>query len=349
MDTYLSLVILVLVFFLIAVRQIGQFNFRIWQVMLGGAVAVLVTGQITVSDAFRAINVDVMLFLFGMFVVGESLEESGFLYTLAHRLFSRAQTTDHLILLLIFSFGIFSTFLMNDTLAIIGTPLALFYARKLRISVQVLLLALCCAVTTGSVMSPIGNPQNLLVATYSGMENPFLSFALYLGIPTLISLGVTFLLIRAMYPKDFGKTALIQEEERITDTGLDALVRISLAILLILVIARTMVSVVPAFGVISLPAIAILSALPILLFSRKRFTVLRSIDWHTLIFFVAMFVLMGSVWQSGIFQSFLREGVPDSVPGIITVSVILSQFVSNVPFVALFQPLLVYQGIPLAH
>jgi len=215
--------------------------------------------------------------------------------------------------------------------------------------VQVILLALCCAVTTGSVMSPIGNPQNLLVATYSGMENPFLSFALYLGIPTLISLAVTFLLIRAMYPKDFGKTALIQEEERITDPGLAALVRISLSILLLLIIARTLVSLVPAFAVISLPAIALLSALPILLFSRKRFTVLRSIDWHTLIFFVAMFVLMGSVWQSGIFQSFLKEGVPNSVPGIITISVILSQFVSNVPFVALFQPLLVYQGIPLAH
>ena len=44
--------------------------------MLGGAVAVLLTGQIAPSDALSAINVDVMVFLFGMFVVGEALSLS---------------------------------------------------------------------------------------------------------------------------------------------------------------------------------------------------------------------------------------------------------------------------------
>jgi Na+/H+ antiporter NhaD/arsenite permease-like protein len=313
--------------------------------MTGGALAVLITGQISLYDAYLAINTDVILFLFGMFVVGAGLEESGYLYTLGHRLFRRARSTDMLILLLIFSFGFLSAILMNDTLAIIGTPLVLFYAQKFQISPRMLLLALCGAITTGSVMSPIGNPQNLLIASYSGMDNPFLIFALYLGVPTLVSLGAAFLLLRFIYPQEFGRDTPCTEDEPMRDPHLARMVRWSLSLLLILIVARTIAPLIPAFQLIGLPAMALVSAAPLLLFSHKRISLIRAIDWATLVFFISLFVLMGSVWQSGIFQSLLRDGVPDSIPGILALSVIVSQFISNVPYVALFQPLLVYQGI----
>ncbi|MCX6698433.1 MAG: anion transporter, partial [Methanomicrobiales archaeon] len=61
----LALIILLAVFSLIAVRQVGRFRFRIWQVMGAGAVAVLITGQISLPDAARSVNIDVMVFLFG--------------------------------------------------------------------------------------------------------------------------------------------------------------------------------------------------------------------------------------------------------------------------------------------
>jgi Na+/H+ antiporter NhaD/arsenite permease-like protein len=314
--------------------------------MTAGALAVLITGQISFKDAFLAVNSDVLLFLFGMFVVGAALEESGYLFTLGNQLFKRAKSTDRLVLLLIFSFGFLSALLMNDTLAIIGTPLVVFYAQKFRISSRMLLLALCCAITTGSVMSPIGNPQNLLIASNSGMENPFLTFALYLGVPTVISLGAAFLFLRFAYRKEFGKDAPIIGDEPVKDPQLASLVRWSLSLLLILIAVRTLASVVPSFRMIGLPMIALISAAPLLLFSDKRMHLIRAVDWATLIFFISLFVLMGSVWQSGIFQSLLQEGVPDSVPAILALSVIVSQFISNVPFVALFQPLLAYQGIP---
>jgi Na+/H+ antiporter NhaD/arsenite permease-like protein len=53
---------------------------------------------------------------------------------------------------------------MNDTLAVIGTPVVLLLARKHKMSPTPLLLSLAFGITTGSVMSPIGNPQNLLIA-----------------------------------------------------------------------------------------------------------------------------------------------------------------------------------------
>ncbi|MCA1805596.1 MAG: hypothetical protein LC646_09745, partial [Xanthomonadaceae bacterium] len=49
------------------------------------------SGDIAPRAALRAIDWDVMLFLFGMFVVGQALVQSGYLYQLAYGLFSRAR------------------------------------------------------------------------------------------------------------------------------------------------------------------------------------------------------------------------------------------------------------------
>ena len=57
--------------------------------MLFGALAVLLTGQISLLDAFKSINFDIILFLFGMFVVGVALEESGYLSHLSYKFFKK--------------------------------------------------------------------------------------------------------------------------------------------------------------------------------------------------------------------------------------------------------------------
>ena len=75
----ISIITFAIVFVLIAVRQVGNIRFRIWQIMLLGAVTVLVTLQITPLEAIKSIDIDVMLFLFGVFIIGRALEESGHL------------------------------------------------------------------------------------------------------------------------------------------------------------------------------------------------------------------------------------------------------------------------------
>lgn len=156
--------------------------------MLGGAIAMLVTGQIPPLDALRAISIDIMLFLFGMFIVGEALWRSGALLPLSYMLFCRSMNLNSLVLLLILVTGLLSAILMNDTVAIIGTPFVIHLSRKYGISAKMLLMVLAFAVTTGSVMSPIGNPQNLLIAIGAGMEYPFLSFLRYLFLPRMAGL-----------------------------------------------------------------------------------------------------------------------------------------------------------------
>ncbi|MFH0914378.1 MAG: anion transporter [Chloroflexota bacterium] len=343
----IPIIILGVVFLGIAVRQVGKVRLPIWQVMLLGALGVLVTGQISPSDALHAINLDVMLFLFGMFVVGQALEDSGYLAYLAHRFFHRAKSADQMVFLILLVFGIFSAFLMNDTLAIIGTPVVLLFARKNGLPPKLLLLTLAFAVTIGSVMSPIGNPQNLLIALHGGVRNPFITFFKYLLVPTLLNLVVAYLLLRFLFPQhlNHNNNRLVHSPEPIRDARLANLSRLSLILLVFLVLAK-IVTVFTHQVDFPLFYIALVSALPIILFSSQRFHILRRIDWYTLIFFAAMFVLMQSVWDAGFFQAILEATHWNlAATGVILgVSTVLSQFISNVPLVALYLPLLTKLG-----
>ncbi len=343
--TNISAIALAAVLILIAIRQIGEFKLQIWQIMLFGALVVLFSGEISPADAAHAVNPDVMIFLVGMFVIGEAMQESGYLFHLFNRIFCHAKNLDQLLLLILFAMGFLSALLMNDTLAIIGTPLMLYLARNLGISPKLLLLTLAFAVTTGSAMSPIGNPQNLLIAINGSLDNPFLVFLQYLFLPTIANLLLAYLLLRFFYKDQFQKRSMQIRREQIQDPGLANLSRISIILLLVLILAKIGAVLLGRGEEFQLTYIALLSALPILLFSGRRYEIMKNIDWCTLVFFAAMFVLMDSVWRSGIFQTLLAGSPANSagfatVPAILALSVFLSQIISNVPFVALFQPLL---------
>lgn len=343
----IPLVVLIVVFLLIAVRQIGSVRVQIWQAMLLGAIAVLALGQISPDAAVHAINVDVMLFLFGVFVVGQALDESGYLAHFSYHYFKRVKTRNGLLLAIIYGAGVSSALLMNDTLAIIGTPVMLLLARKHGIPPKVLLLALAFGVTVGSVASPIGNPQNLLIALGGQVEPSFWTFLRHLFIPTTVNLYLTFLMLKRFFPDDFHETELVHSNEPIKNHELAVLSRLSLRIIVLLVLAK--IATVP-FGLSAefrLTHIALAASLPILVGSSRRWRIIRNIDWHTLVFFAAMFILMESVWATGFFQTVITDlGVNLGSTGmILTVSIVLSQFISNVPLVALYQPFLVSSGV----
>jgi len=344
-----SIIVLIAVFVLIAVRQIGKVRLKIWQIMLAGAVVVLLLGEISPQDALVAINLDVMLFLFGMFVIGEALSQSGYLAHLSFKMFRRAKNVDQLILSILFVIGFFSAILMNDTLAIIATPLMLMFARKHNISSKLLLLTLAIAVTTGSVMSPIGNPQNLLIALNGGIANPFVTFFRYLLLPTVVNLFLAFLMLRIFFRDEFHNNSLNHADEPVADPKLASLVKISLVLIIVLVALKISFVLLSVQIEMRLTYIALISAAPIILFSGKRLEVVKRIDWATLVFFAAMFVLMQSVWLSMFFQERMEGVNVLSVPVILLVSVAVSQLVSNVPFVALYLPLMTFAGATDVH
>lgn len=311
-----------------------------------GALGCLLTGEISAFDAVKSVNLDVIIFLFGMFVVGVGLEESGYLSHLSYKIFKRAKSQDELLILILFIIGFASAFLMNDTLAIIGTPVVLHLSKKHNTSGKLLLLTLAFAVTIGSVMSPIGNPQNLLIALEGNIHNPFILFFKLLLIPTVINLIVAYFVLKLFYKDKFHNNSLNHSQEPIMSKSLAKLSKISLYIIIIMVILK--ISIVTA-GInfdFRLTYIALVASLPILIFSEKRFEVLKNVDWKTLLFFVSMFILMQSFWNSGLIQGLINNmniNITNMLM-IFVVSIVLSQFISNVPLVALYLPMLLEAG-----
>jgi Na+/H+ antiporter NhaD/arsenite permease-like protein len=148
-----------------------------------------------------------------------------------------------------------------------------------------------------------------------------------------------------MFPDEFAVRSLARIDVRISDPDLARLSMWSLGIVITLAGASIASSFLGWGLPISLPFIALAAAAPILVFSPRRLEIVRGIDYPTLIFFAAMFVLMASVWQSGYFQSFIPSFAGSPLQ-ILAISIILPQFVSNVPFVALCLPVMMGANVP---
>lgn len=342
--TQISVLILILVFLLIAVRQIGRYTFRIWQIMLGGALAVLITGQISPVEAIRAINPGVMVFLLSMFIIGAGFELSGLLESSMSRISVHAKNGDQLLALILVCMGFLSAILMNDTLAIIGAPLVIALADRFGISPQATLIALCFAVTTGSVFSPIGNPQNYLIASCIPDLSPYLLFFSGLFIPTLLSLGIIWILLRSL----FSHATYKGDDTRISTPSEVLLRRVMLVsfVLLFAGVVLTVLQDITGSGItIPFEYIALCAAAPVLLFAPVKSSIIKKVDWRTLVFFAAMFILMQSVYNTGIFGSIIENSGERNIFWILLGGVFISQFISNVPFIALFQPVLLSEGV----
>lgn len=339
----MPLLVMIAVFVLIAMRKIGGITIRIWQIMTGGALIVLMSGDISGYDALKAIDLNVMVFLLGMFIVGQSLVTSGYLYYISYRLFSRIKSVSHLVLAILFGSAFGAALLMNDTLAIVGTPLVLRLAKEHKINNTLLLLTLAYAVTIGSLMTPIGNPQNLLIAGHVNFTSPFRTFFDSLALPSLINLGLTYLILRLVYRRQFTQEfPLYHSPVELIDKRLAKLARLSLILLIGLITANLVLAGLHSSIRMELSHIAVISALPPLLYNPNRLQLIKSLDWPSLLFFAAMFVLSASVWQTGVIQTWVANLRIDvaSLPAILLLSTTLSQLISNVPLVTLYLPLL---------
>jgi len=221
-------------------RNIKYTGIPIWLIILVGAVSMVFSGVIDVSEAYRSINLNVIIFLFSMFTFVTAMDVSGVLEAFATKLFLRAKKPEDILYLTFFGFGLLSSILMNDTMVLIGTPIMLSLAKKMRISSKPLLLTLAFSVTIGSTMTPMGNPQNLFIAIASGMPTPLITFISYLAVPTMVNLFLTYLILRLIYRNEFLKARknfieLIEfeaslEESKAVDRNLARCTTITLAL-----------------------------------------------------------------------------------------------------------------------
>ena len=315
----------------------------VWSIMAFSAFITVITGLVSFDEVGLVIDIDVILFLIGMFSLVGLSESSGLLSALSIWYISKFKNKHSLIYASSLLFGLLSAFAMNDTVALMGPPIAYVISRAAGLDPKFMFLLLAYSLTIGSVMTPMGNPQNVLIAIQSGITAPFIQFILKLAIPTLINLIILPLILIKIFKIRNGSVNVSLIPQELIKDKRDAL-------LAGLGLVATVVSLVvnDLLELLSLPHVTHRGFIPFIiaagtyLLSRNPRKVLASVDWGTIVFFMSMFITMEGVWRSGILQPVLTFLLPSKLGGLESLlsatitSLIISQVLSNVPFVKLF-------------
>lgn len=340
-----SLLVSLAVFSLIAVREWLPGALKIWHVMMAGAVVLLVSGTITPSHALKAVDWNVLLYLFSVFSIGRALYENGVSHRMAGVMLVWKSPVRSLVAFMLV-FALVAAVLTNDAAAIIGTPIALMLARQTGSDQRTFLVALCITVTIGSMATPIGNPQNLLIAASGGVPSPLLTFLIWLIVPTIMCLGgAAFWLSRKMVvtgTEEQAANPITQMEGTLWP------VLLAIVILVVLVTAESILAATGSDFGYPLGIAAAIACLPVYLFDRTRVKTFRRLDWPTLVFFVSMFIVTGALLESGSLQVMLGDAREHMNEPMVTagISFFGSQVFSNVPLVDMYLKLLPSFDVP---
>lgn len=326
---------------LLFLRRKGNLIIPMWAVFLVGSVIVLAFGLVTPERAVKSIDPQVMLFLFGMFTISKGLELAGDLEGLSNWLIRHSRTPLQLSLLLSFGFGLASSVVMNDSLVIMGTPILLDYSKKLKMDPKPLLYTLAFAVTLGSAMTPMGNPQNMIIATESGIKAPLLDFLLFLFPFSVISLLFLALYMLPEIKKGFSNSVSIPKGVR--DQRLSRISRTSLATTIMLMLVSDILQLSGINKGLTLSESAVVGALFLLLASGRRKELIMKTEWRILVMFAGLFIFTQGLYSGGLVTSLypylnLLSG-GNQLLLIVLSSILLSQVLSNVPLVVLLMPL----------
>jgi Na+/H+ antiporter NhaD/arsenite permease-like protein len=118
-----------------------------------------------------------------MFSIVALAESSGLLNAIAYWFLGLFKTRRGLVVGASLLFGILAAVAVNDTVALMGPPIAAALARAAGLPPKFAFPLLAYSLTVGSVMTPIDNPQNMLIAVVSDMKAPFIAFLAALAVP----------------------------------------------------------------------------------------------------------------------------------------------------------------------
>ncbi|MBL8822528.1 MAG: anion transporter [Planctomycetia bacterium] len=310
-----------------------------------GAVALLTAGVIHFQQATQFINFETLGLLLGMMVIVAVLRRARFFVRVADWAASRVATQHGFLFLVIVLSSTFSAILVNDVICLALPPLVIRVCRDRGWSVKPHLIALALASNLGSACTPIGNPQNMLIAEWSHIS--FLTFLSRLSVPTLISLLGCFGIMCLMFQKSLSSTIPIERTLHDVIYLKPSRRHDRLMVKSILILVITVAGFLAGFHL----ATVALTAAAVLILDRfsPRF-IWREIDWSLLLMFTGLFIVVGAmdaiIIQPGNWTQWpLLERDPVGLLSLLSAT--LSNLVSNVPAVLLFKPILL--SLPVAQ
>lgn len=257
------------------------------------------------------IDWDTLALLFSLMAVMKGFQRAGLFDYLANKLLKRANTSKKLMAVLVFLPFFLSMVVTNDVALITFVPFALIVLKSAGLHRLILptVVLQTLAANLGSMLTPIGNPQNLYLYNASGMSFGELVLTM---LPYVALSGIGLLVAVLLF-----KSSPVGEVE--VQSQLKGAFALSWPAVFFVC------ALLGLFDVI--PTIAVAAAVLLFLLVADRKT-LAKIDYSLLGTFVALFIFIGNMGNIQAFRTFLSSVIEGNE---VIVAVLASQVISNVP------------------
>jgi Na+/H+ antiporter NhaD/arsenite permease-like protein len=296
-----------------------------------GAVGMVAFRIVQPADTLRFIDFPTLVLLFSMMLIVGILHLVGFFEWNAEMVLRRLKPSRRLPAV-VFTSGLLSALFVNDIVCLVMVPFVLSITRRLRLEPLPYLLAVATASNIGSVASITGNPQNMLIGSFSGIA--YRDFLFHLGPVALVGLFLDWMVLHWMHMRKVKHAGEVNDGIPLPPLDLSRLTKPVIVV----------TAVVIAFFAGVPPAMAAALGAAVLLITRTGDPrkLYEEVDWGLLVFFVGLFLIVGGAQNAGIIGRFLEIAEHWNLHqlGVFTVAVsLLSNIVSNVPAVMLLKSL----------
>lgn len=325
----IAIVIFCLTYLLISGRRLKVLPLNRPAAALLGAVLMVACGVMTPERVYRSVAYDTLVLLLGMMLISAYLFLAGFFDWAADWILLVAKTPQSLLLYLIGTSGVLSALLVNDTVCLMLTPLVVAVMVRGKLPLPPYLLALAMSANIGSVATLVGNPQNMIIGHLSGI--PFVRFSVSLLPVAVAGLAIQYAVLSFGFRKVL-RNAVIHRPACVAEAAVaskqpesshmsrepamgDTPARRRPEVqprpldrrLLIMTMAVLALVFVGFMAGLNLPWTALAGgALLMVLARRDTHEVLKLVNWHLLVFFAALFIVV---------EGLNGTGLPDQIYG----------------------------------
>jgi Na+/H+ antiporter NhaD/arsenite permease-like protein len=266
-----------------------------------GATVVVLPGLLNVDEAIEAVDWETLGLLIGMMILVALTERTGVFTYVALRAaqLSRGRPA-RLVLLLGGATGVLSAFLDNLTAILLVVPVTLLLADLLRVSPVPLVLVEIFASNIGGTATLIGDPPNIMIGTHVD-ELSFVDFIVALAPISAVVLalmsGVLYLVFRSRLRTDPKAAEALRELDPMRDVHGRPYITRSLVVLF-----GTIVGFFLHAPLHLSPAVVAMTGATVLLLVAADDVeeALERVEWATLFFFAALFVMVGALERHGV-------------------------------------------------
>lgn len=274
------------------------------------------------SEAYlEYIDWRVLGILLSLMIIMAGLQKTGLFDSIGAKLLGKTSTTRQLAFILVFLCFFFSMLITNDVALFTFVPFAIIMLKKCKqekLLIPVLVLQTIAA-NLGSMLTPIGNPQNLYLYNLSGMGmGEFIGVMLPYTLISGVLLCIAIVICCKKEPITEVAIEPVQESRNREEKGRTLIkntVYITLFVLSLCVVVRLV------------PFEMVLLAVILLVFNMDR-KVLMQVDYCLLLTFIAFFIFTGNMGNISMVRDTLQQLVAGKE---LAIGVISSQAISNVP------------------